>query len=373
MQSVGRGSAATVSLCQSRPSVSFPHLGSVSDYADTSSLQQSVATIATVDASAVVINVAAASVRITAFIAVPASTTAAALQSLLSTSLSSAFAASKQLGINVLEMPTVQIASPPSMPPTLSPSSPPGEDDTSSQRKNANPQGGGGDITIWALTGSGLVFIALAVACYVCQKRKGLPHTTEIDPTLVASANGSSDFQADAANPPALAHTVVYHVPCKGLLLDGTAHMRTGLSWYVPIKVQLLAVPQPDGELDLDAHEDAPAWSALKMGGVTVPYDEVVSVRMVESALELIVKHRPRDPHGSHDPPAPKHLRMHSRPEFDLWRDALLKPQTGSKASQISAAQKWLSKDVEASALGLLESDLVSGGSWGEPEESRWI
>jgi len=230
---------------------------------------------------------------------------------------------------------------------------------------------------MWALIGSGLVVIALltAVARYVArmrrQKRNGLPHTTKTDATLDASASGSSDFQDDAAHPPDSAHTVVHRLPCNGLLLDGTAHMRTGLSWYVPIKVQLLAVPEPDGEIG----SDAPAWSALVMGGVTVPYDELVSVRMVESALELIVKHKPRESHGSHDPP-PKHLRMHSRSEFDLWRDALLKPQTGSKGSQISAEQKWLAENVEASTFSptLLESDFVRGGSGGsEPEAGRWI
>ena len=41
--------------------------------------------------------------------------------------------------------------------------------------------------------------------------------------------------------------------------------------------------------------------------GVTMPYDELVSVTMVESALELIVKHIPRNQHGEKDSP-PKHL-----------------------------------------------------------------
>ena len=50
--------------------------GSVSDYSDTSSLRQAVATAAGVDKSLVTIEVAAASVIITATIAMPASTTA---------------------------------------------------------------------------------------------------------------------------------------------------------------------------------------------------------------------------------------------------------------------------------------------------------
>ena len=51
--------------------------GSVSDYSDTSSLQQSVAAAAGVDRSLVTISVAAASVIITATITVAASTTVA--------------------------------------------------------------------------------------------------------------------------------------------------------------------------------------------------------------------------------------------------------------------------------------------------------
>ena len=38
-----------------------------------------------------------------------------------------------------------------------------------------------------------------------------------------------------------------------------------------------------------------PAWSALVMDGVAVPYNEVVSVRMVESALGLIVEQASHD------------------------------------------------------------------------------
>ena len=50
--------------------------GDVSDYSDTSSLQQGIATAAGVQASLVTISVAAASVIITAAIAVPAATSA---------------------------------------------------------------------------------------------------------------------------------------------------------------------------------------------------------------------------------------------------------------------------------------------------------
>ena len=90
--------------------------GSVSDYSDTSSLQQSVATAAGVDKSLVTINVAAASVIITATISVPASTNATTLQNALSSNLATAAAASTALGVTVESVPTVALASPPPPP-----------------------------------------------------------------------------------------------------------------------------------------------------------------------------------------------------------------------------------------------------------------
>ena len=84
--------------------------GSVSDYLDTSSLQQSVAAAAGVDKSLVTIRVAAASVIITASIAVPASTTAAALQASLSSKLATVEAASTALGVTVESVPTVAMS-----------------------------------------------------------------------------------------------------------------------------------------------------------------------------------------------------------------------------------------------------------------------
>ena len=84
--------------------------GSVSDYLDTSSLQQSVAAAAGVDKSLVTIRVAAASVIITASIAVPASTTAAAVQASLSSKLATVEAASAVLGVTVESVPTVAMS-----------------------------------------------------------------------------------------------------------------------------------------------------------------------------------------------------------------------------------------------------------------------
>ena len=87
--------------------------GSVSDYSDNdkSSLQQKVANAAGVDQSLVTILVAAASVRITATIAVPASTTADAVQTSLSSSFGTAADASTALGVTVEEVPTITVES----------------------------------------------------------------------------------------------------------------------------------------------------------------------------------------------------------------------------------------------------------------------
>ena len=83
--------------------------GSIGDYSDTSSLQQNVATAAGIDRSLVVISVAAASVRITATIAVPASPTADAVQTSLSAAFGTANAASTALGFTVEEVPIITV------------------------------------------------------------------------------------------------------------------------------------------------------------------------------------------------------------------------------------------------------------------------
>ena len=85
--------------------------GSVNDYSDNdkSSLQQKVAAAAGVDSSLVTIRMAAASVRITATIAVPAATTAVAVQESLSSTLGNATSASAALGITVESEPTINI------------------------------------------------------------------------------------------------------------------------------------------------------------------------------------------------------------------------------------------------------------------------
>ena len=139
--------------------------GSVSDYSNTSSLQQRIAAAAAVDKSLVNISVAAASVIITAIIAVPESTTVAgqtklaltlasapalalalalvltitlcltlttaAVHDSLSSKMGTAGAASEALGVTVESTPEVAIASsslqppPPARPPFAPPSPPP--------------------------------------------------------------------------------------------------------------------------------------------------------------------------------------------------------------------------------------------------------
>jgi hypothetical protein len=89
--------------------------GSVNDFDETkkTSLRTSIAKVGRVDASAVTVTVAAASVLITATIAVPASTTAAAVQTSLSSTLGTAADASAALGVTVLSVPTIVVAEPP--------------------------------------------------------------------------------------------------------------------------------------------------------------------------------------------------------------------------------------------------------------------
>lgn len=136
------------------------------------------------------------------------------------------------------------------------------------------------------------------------------------------------------------------------------------------VTIQLLAKP---GYEDGVSVPDVPAWSALVLDGVAVPYNEVVSVRMVESALGFVVEQASSD---TDDMPL-QHLRMYSRPEWNLWREALQpkvinpdssltiknlgastpgasKPGSGSKASQINAARmaarSWLASEEASKA-----------------------
>ena len=79
----------------------------MSDYADTSILQTRIAQLAGVDASFVALRVEAASVLIIATVTVPATATASTVQAALSSSLTTAEAASSALGITVETTPTI--------------------------------------------------------------------------------------------------------------------------------------------------------------------------------------------------------------------------------------------------------------------------
>jgi len=134
------------------------------------------------------------------------------------------------------------------------------------------------------------------------------------------------------------------------VLLEGTARVRTGLTWFKTSKVQLLAAPA------LEDMPDAPAWSALVVDGVPLPYEEVASVRMDEGALEFVVEHKDATMRA----PPRQHLRMQSRSEFNLWREALgpiiadphsfAKTSAESKPSAVHAAQKWLAHAEDGAA-----------------------
>ena len=135
--------------------------GSVSDYSDTSDLQESIAANAGVDAASVSIHVAAASVIITATIAVPASTTPAAVQATLFSTLGTAATASAALGIAVESDPSI----------TESPATTPtGSGDGNTEA--AQPEASGGGTPIAAIGGGAAVAILLIVALVFLYLRK---------------------------------------------------------------------------------------------------------------------------------------------------------------------------------------------------------
>ena len=79
-------------------------------------------------------------------------------------------------------------------------------------------------------------------------------------------------------------------------------------------RVQLFAAPGYGGA------PGTPLWSALVIDGVTVPYEKVEEVRMDIDTLQFIVEQTPRTSLVQADPLL---VRVYSRPEFDLWREAL--------------------------------------------------
>ena len=180
-----------------------------------------------------------------------------------------------------------------------------------------------------------------------------------------SAAASSSD--AAASNPSVWARPDA--VAGKGVLLEGTARVRTGLTWFKPTHVQLLAAPA------LEGMPDAPAWSALVVDGVPLPYEEVAWVRMDEGALEFGVEHKPSST-AAQIPPPRLHLRVDTRSDFNLWREALgpiianttllssASTSVGSKPSAVHAAQKWLAH-AEDGAARCSYSSLLHGRSAG--------
>ena len=137
--------------------------GAVTDYADTSGLQQVFATAAGVDPSAVTITVAAASVIITATFAVPASRIAAVRDALQEGLGGSAAAATAVLGISVESMPTVKVVDAPTRRQSGRAPPPPqgilGTDDAATAQQSLSPV---------MQAGIALLFAAVAILVGVC-------------------------------------------------------------------------------------------------------------------------------------------------------------------------------------------------------------
>jgi hypothetical protein len=176
--------------------------GSVNDFSDNDklSLQQKVADAAHVDKSLVTIRVVAASVRVVATIAVPASMTADEVQTSLSSTLGTADAASTALGVTVEEVPTITVAlaepppspSPP-LPPPFPPHPPPWPKPLSPPNTEDTNNGGDEDaevpeeFMVLAILGAAAVLLCLCALCYCTRKavlKKRIERREKISPQL---------------------------------------------------------------------------------------------------------------------------------------------------------------------------------------------
>ena len=150
--------------------------GSVSDYADTSSLRQKIANAAGLeDASLVTISVAPASVIITATIAVPATTTVAAVQSTVSSNLGTAAVASAALGITVEAVPTITSTVTDST--SLAPPPPTSSDDGGlpSSESYIRQETSDNTTVIIAAAVGGLLLLAVVAGVAIVMKKRGRP------------------------------------------------------------------------------------------------------------------------------------------------------------------------------------------------------
>ena len=132
--------------------------------------------------------------------------------------------------------------------------------------------------------------------------------------------------------------SVVVALADRAVLLEGKAHWKAESAFYKPATVQLLAATGHDGTPDADA--GAPPWSIIVINGKAVPYEEVTAMRVEEKFLEFVVE-RTRQYSSRAER---LHLRMDTRSEFRLWRDALrpemIKPRGRSVASRATLILK---------------------------------
>ena len=105
----------------------------------------------------------------------------------------------------------------------------------------------------------------------------------------------------------------------RAVLLEAEVHWKSESTFYKPTKAQLLGEP---GRAAADAEAGAPPWSILMVHGKAVHYEEVTAVKMDEKNLEFVVEHT-RKRSSRSERLRRQHLRMRTRAEFDLWREAL--------------------------------------------------
>jgi len=200
-----------------------------------------------------------------------------------------------------------------------------------------------------ALIGGGVAALGLLALLFLASRRSTRGYISSVVGKAFGSAASVKSTKAVAVPPSAAAASAANLSPAaaafgKGVLLDNSVRQRTGMSWYRVTRAQLLAAPEQAGVSEVSP------WSALVVDGVAVPYEEVARVRMDEGALEFIVEH-------GKDTLQLQHLRMFTRPEFNLWREALhpkitnpnvlMETETESKPSAVLAARKWLANAEE--------------------------
>ena len=168
---------------------------------------------------------------------------------------------------------------------------------------------------------------------YRCNESKAGPATETIAAESVLEA---SVFEPGAT---ASSEQPLSTAAGKNVLLDSSVRQRSGTSWYRPARMQLLAAPEQDGV------STAPAWSAIVLDGMTVPYDKVVGVRTEENVLGFIIVDQEY---------TQIHVRMFTRSEFNVWREALDASISNStphgahtestSPTAYATAQKWLAR-----------------------------